>query len=105
MGTALVNVLSQDAIVAIHDTGCWSKQYLDAHSPRWHRELPVTLNNGFQWLCHGNSVEERRFVNWIRQKYPEFVEINFHTKRYLRNGVTLLQKQQDLFVGTPLQKQ
>lgn len=104
MWKALVKVLSQDAIVAIHDTGCWSKPFLDAHQADTVKynfdvsQIPVTTHDGKQWLCHQNSVDERLFVNWIRQEYPQFATVNFHTYRYVRNGMTLLQKQQDLWV-------
>jgi len=95
----LVPLLSDTAVVAIHDTGFWSKQYLDQHQAGkdW-RPGPVLGTQGKEYYLHPNSVDERKFVNWITDTYPEFEAMNFHTFNYLRNGVTLVQRKARLEV-------
>jgi len=82
-------LLSEGAIVAVHDTGPWMKKYFTAA----HREHVATHPN--RWLNDEEYIphpDERRFVNWICAGYPGFVAITFHAKNTLRHGYTLLQK-------------
>jgi len=74
-----VGGLNDGAIVAIHDTGLWNQMIMDT---------------GGKWIGGGyaHRLGEREFVNWIKEKYPEFQIINFHTLNETRHGMTLLQK-------------
>lgn len=71
--------LSENAIIAIHDTGLWDKMLMDT---------------GGQWIGNGyaHRPDEIRFVQWIKENYPEYQVINFHTLKETRHGITLLQK-------------
>ena len=95
-------LLADDAVVAIHDTGYWSKAFLDAHpspearaDPLW-RPGPVRRSGPLgkdEHYLHPNAVDERRFVEWIDEAYRgQFSMVHFHTLRYLRNGLTVLQR-------------
>lgn len=78
--------LSDKAIIAIHDTGTWiGGNVFDAE--RGH------LNQKGEWV---HCPEEIDFVNWIREEYPEFDQIHFHSSRQVRHGITLLQKRVNL---------
>jgi predicted O-methyltransferase YrrM len=86
----LESLLSARAIVAVHDTGVWTRDSLrDApKSSAYARENP-----GY-WLADGNFAhrpEERAFVNWIAETRPHFGQIHLHSESTLRHGVTLLQ--------------
>lgn len=95
----VVPLLSEDAVVAIHDTGYWSKYFVDQEKVppgSYWRRGKVHGSGDREFYLHENHVEERRFVNWVNKNYPEFSSINMHTFRYLRNGLTILQKHREL---------
>jgi len=98
----LLPLLSETALVAIHDTGFWSKSFLDQFgaAASW-RPGHVHGFGNKQYYLHPNHVDERRFVNWIQDQYPEYSAMHFHTLRYLRNGLTLLQKKVNLDADAP----
>jgi predicted O-methyltransferase YrrM len=91
----LQDLLAEDAVVIVHDTGTWSP----AHMAPVHVEH-VRAEPGF-WVAedeYAHRPEEREFVNWVREAHPEFAQLNLHTQRTLRNGMTLLQRSGPLSV-------
>lgn len=78
----LVPVLSEKAIIAVHDTGTWiGGNVFDAE--RGH------ANDKGEWV---HCPEELAFVNWIKETYPDFQQIHLHSSRSVRHGITILQK-------------
>jgi hypothetical protein len=80
---------SSQCIVAIHDTGLWSRH----HFLRIHHEFASTRSAN--WISPNAFVhqpDERRFVNWLLANDREFHAIHFHSTSTLRHGVTLLQR-------------
>jgi len=73
--------LTENAIIAIHDTGLWDKMVMDT---------------GGHWIDNGyaHRPDERAFVNWLIEK--DYQAINFHTLKETRHGITLLQKKKPL---------
>jgi predicted O-methyltransferase YrrM len=86
-------LLSENAILALHDTGAWQKKYMgtshftyaEAHKDSWLNEEMFQQQKG-----------QRKFVNVLMEKYPEYQVIHLHSERYLRCGMTLLQKRKNL---------
>lgn len=87
--------LSEEAIVAIHDTGTWSRKHL---GPLQNRHI---AKENCTWISEtelAHQPDERKFVNWIREKHPSFSTVNLHTGNTLRHGLTLIQKSRYLDV-------
>jgi predicted O-methyltransferase YrrM len=93
---ALLPCLDPAAIVAVHDTGTWSKEhFFPIHKALAEKRPQDWLNeNEFQ-----HQKEEREFVNWIGATFPDFQIIHFHSKDCLRHGTTLLQRKRTLDTG------
>lgn len=68
--------LTEQAIIAVHDTGLWNEMVLDT---------------GGYWIGSGyaHRPDERAFVIWLQEK--GYNAIHFHTLKELRHGMTLLQ--------------
>lgn len=82
-------VLDKDAVVVIHDTGTWAKR----HCRPVHKTFAASRTT--QWLNGEEFVhqpEERDFVNYIGETYPEFQQIHLHSLNTLRHGLTIMQK-------------
>jgi len=82
--------LSKDAIICIHDTGVWHKD----HFSSIHSEFAKQKNNK-DWLTestYAHQNDERIFVNWIAHEYPHFQCIHAHSVRALRHGISILQQ-------------
>lgn len=69
------------AIVVIHDTGVWAKNW-------WNRTVGYEMVDGSWAHC----PDERKFVNWIKGEYPDFQQIHFHSVTKVRHGITILQR-------------
>lgn len=82
----LAPLLSERAVVAVHDTGTTPGRFIEEGRPE--RELPE------RWF--GDEYEpqpdERAFVNWLLEAHPAFAQIHLHTTRVPRYGLTLLQR-------------
>ncbi len=90
---AFLPALSENAIIAVHDTGTWHRHYFLPE----HNEFTKNDPNG--WLdpnLFQHRREEREFVNWVANNYPEFQVIHFHSNNCVRHGITLMQKQRIL---------
>lgn len=84
---AIEPLLGERALLAIHDTGTWSREHLPASHAEHAARRPG------QWLGdeYAHQPEERRFVNWIGEAHPRFAQIHLHSRWTLRHGLTLLQ--------------
>lgn len=90
---AILGSLTDEAIIAIHDTGLWHKTHFRQVHADFAEERPS------EWLDADrfqHQKEEREFVNWILAEYPEYSVLHFHTLRRLRHGLTFLQKRREL---------
>ncbi len=74
--------LTEKAIIAVHDTGTWiGGNVFNAEFGH--------MNEKKEWV---HCPDELTFVNWIKEAYPEFQQIHFHSNRAVRHGITLLQR-------------
>lgn len=95
---ALLPLLAPEAVVAVHDTGSWLVERMTE------RHLAFAANHPTgdgAWLSEEEYLpwpSERRFVNWIRDRHPEFGMLHLHSRRTLRHGLTLLQRSWPLVV-------
>jgi predicted O-methyltransferase YrrM len=81
--------LAEGALIVVHDTGTWSKPFLAPAQERLAADMPERwLNDAEFQPC----PEERQFVNWVLTDCPGFSEVHLHSRRTLRNGMTLIQK-------------
>ena len=72
----LESSLSDGAIIAVHDTGTWVKQFLGPAHKHTATAMPQWWINEVEFQpCPG----EREFVNWILTSCPGFCEIHLHT--------------------------
>lgn len=85
--------LADDAVIAIHDTGLWHRDWLTPLHEQFIREMPG------EWVDESHYAHqpgEREFVDWITATHPEFAALHFHSSRTLRHGFSLLQRQRRL---------
>jgi predicted O-methyltransferase YrrM len=91
----LESLLADDAVIVIHDTGTWAAEHMTPGHVQYAAGAP-----GW-WLSADEFVHqpgEREFVNWVREAHPEFSQVNLHTRRTLRHGMTILQRSRALSV-------
>jgi predicted O-methyltransferase YrrM len=85
--------LSEDAIVAVHDTGVWHRRFFkDEHRTFIDSNAGQRTGRWIDAERYQPAVSERLFVNALLQNCPEYSQIHFHSAYALRNGITLLQK-------------
>jgi hypothetical protein len=101
-------LFAEDATFVLHDTGVWSKQWLDAHPPnttwrfgRWlkQREADATWRvgrvqrtpTGEEYYEHPHNAAERAFVRWVENS-SDYRATHYHSMRFLRNGLTVFQR-------------
>jgi len=85
----LEGCLSEGAVIVVHDTGTWVKE----HFSPIHAEVAAKIPGNWISPTEFQSCKgEREFVNWVLTHCPGFSEIHLHSKRALRNGMTLIQK-------------
>lgn len=79
-------LMAPDAILADHDTGTVPRELF----PDWHWRLNEPAN----WV--GDQYEgqpgERAFVNWVLEEQSGSAQLHLHSRRTIRNGITLLQR-------------
>lgn len=88
--------LNNNSIVVIHDTGSWNTDFLDSSYCK-NGGLKETKSRYYideKEFVH--RAEERKFVNYLKDKFPEFNQIHLHSLNTLRHGMTLLQKNEKL---------
>lgn len=81
-------LLSEAAIIAVHDTGLWNKALFQKPHCRFVTRKPDNWLDNHTFQPH---QEERKFVNWILREHPAFSQIHFHSLRIIRHGITILQ--------------
>jgi len=86
----LVELMAPDGILAVHDTGTVPRRLLPG-SHWWHQSLEG-------WVGDEREVMpgERAFVNWLRERHPEFAQIHLHSAHTIRCGITMLQRSEPL---------
>lgn len=92
--------LAEGAIVTVHDTGVWHREFLEDHHLAY-ADSDFGRSIG-QWLDTDQfqpAVTERLFVNKVLHTYPEFSQVHLHSANTLRNGITLLQRTAPLLTG------
>ena len=81
----LIKQVSKNGIIVIHDTG------LHVHMSSKQIENQCVCD--FENLCgYPHCNEDRQFVNWILENYPEWEIIHFHSYEVIRHGLTFLQR-------------
>jgi predicted O-methyltransferase YrrM len=90
---AILPSLAENAIVAVHDTGVWQREHFLPDHDQFQKRYPEGWLNGQEFQ---HRKEEREFVNWIAENYPEFQLIHFHSSNCIRHGITLMQRQRIL---------
>jgi predicted O-methyltransferase YrrM len=90
----LVPLMTERAILAVHDTGTVPRALV----PPGHWWLQTEQG----WVGDEREVlpDERAFVNWVLESHPEFSEIHLHSQRTLRLGLTLIQRSAPLARST-----
>jgi predicted O-methyltransferase YrrM len=89
----ILPLLTKEAIIIIHDTGIWNKQFFSSVHSKLYQDRSSRWLNSTEFI-HQRS--EREFVNWLGDNYPEFSQLHLHSKRTLRHGFTILQRRQRL---------
>lgn len=86
--TKILPHLAPGAIIAIHDTGSWPREFLlEVHDEFIRKgKCPKTPSGA---IVH--QPGERAFVEWLMTQHPQFQAIHLHSHRTLRHGMTLLQ--------------
>jgi hypothetical protein len=85
--------ITDNCIIAIHDTGLWFKSYFEQAHITWSQNHPA------DWVTDSlfaHQPDERRFVNWITSEYPQYQAIHLHSSHTLRHGLTIIQKREQL---------
>mmetsp|Transcript_198 Transcript_198/g.443 ORF Transcript_198/g.443 Transcript_198/m.443 type:complete len:121 (-) Transcript_198:52-414(-) len=105
---AIQPLLAEAAVVAVHDTAAWAMPIIDSSPAGRSWLLKLQENDNARWrvygagakrhVLHPSSRQERRFVNWVRGAYPEYMQVHLQTTRYLNKGITLLQRYHRLHV-------
>jgi len=85
---AIESSLSENSLVVVHDTG------LHYHFYDNQNKTLVARNEPFQ-----HCDQDRKFINWVRDNYPQFSQVNCHTNQTIRHGMTILQKSEKLVEG------
>lgn len=97
----IVKLINNNALILVHDTGSWHNSC---------NELPGDTTgyyvNGYPFpkgyfLNNKEYIHqqgERKFVNYLREHYPEFQQVHFHSTRTFRHGITLLQNSKPLAI-------
>lgn len=80
-------LLSNEAVVMVHDTGLWHKEYMKED------EYAVLPNLNHKWLDDqrlSHQIDERRFVNWVMENESDWTLLHFGSPNTLRHGFSLI---------------
>ncbi len=84
--TKLINQMAPNGLTIVHDTGL-------------HLNELGGCTCDFPKYCGGaHQKDERLFINWVLEKYPEWQVIQLHSFNVFRHGLTILQKKYNLSV-------
>jgi len=89
----LEELLAEDAIIVVHDTGTWPAHLIAGPHAEWAAGKPDGWLSADEFV---NEPDEREFVNWLRDAHPEFAQIHLHSTRVIRHGLTVLQRSRRL---------
>jgi predicted O-methyltransferase YrrM len=89
----LETLLADDALVVVHDTGTWRRELFGGAQAEAARGWD---QNWVRSDEYAHRPGERAFINWIRDVHPQFAQVNLHSRRALRNGMTVLQRSRPL---------
>jgi len=85
--------LAEQAIVAVHDTGVWHKEFFkEQHLSYAYSDFGRSIGEWLDEDRYQPAVSERLFVDTVLHNYPEFSQLHVHSAYTLRNGMTLLQR-------------
>lgn len=73
--------MNEKGIIAVHDTGTWIGGNV------FNAEFGE-MNEKGEWV---HCPDEIAFINWVKETYPEWQQIHFHSSSEVRHGITLLQ--------------
>lgn len=90
----LLPSLAKDGILAIHDTGTWSRKQI----PQLHQKWRTSDGGWLDRSSFAHQIGERRFVNFVLKNYPKFSVIHLHSTRAFRHGLTLIQRRYRLAI-------
>ena len=92
----LAPMLAPRAVLAVHDTGAWSRRHFGPvhHAVAAERPDLWASPDAFE-----HQRDERAFVDWLLDRHPEFSQIHLHSDRTVRHGTTLLQRSAPLRTG------
>lgn len=77
--------LTYNAVVIMHDTGLHIND-----EEKYAKNCVCEFNNSYCGWAH--CIDDRHFINWVIDKYPEWSVINFHSFNIYRHGLTILQR-------------
>lgn len=86
--------LTEQAIIAIHDTGLWLRTHIRKPHREYMEQRPDP-NKGC-WITndlYACQIDERKFVNWLLSEYDDYGAVHLHSTSTLRHGFSLIQKQ------------
>ena len=85
----IIDKMAPYSLTIVHDTGL--------HSEKIEAFEPCTCD--FLNYCGGaHQPDERLFINWIKDNYPDWQVINIHSFNVFRHGLTILQRKYNLSV-------
>lgn len=79
-------VLSEKALVIVHDTGAWYGDFKGLETPQGH------FLNGPAGSGYIHQPGERAFVNYLKENMNDFDQIHLHAVSKFRHGLTVLQR-------------
>ena len=81
----LLDKMSLNSVIIVHDTGVhFDESYLCA------------CDSGTKYCGGQHQPDNRKFVNWIQENYPDWQMIHFHSFNIYRHGLTILQRKYKL---------
>jgi predicted O-methyltransferase YrrM len=83
----VIEYLAPNAVIVVHDTGLHVV-----------KKEPFQMGScDFENFCGAaHQHDERRFINWIIENYPNWSVIQLHSFNIFRHGFTILQKKYNL---------
>ncbi len=96
--------LSSCATILVHDTGTWNKELIPESYTPWHEHMKsmekIDSGANVNQKEFAHQPDERRFLNHLKLKYPEFQQVHIHSLNTPRHGLTVLQKNKFLPLGS-----
>lgn len=94
----VIPCMSENAILAIHDTGYYYKKNCNMLPKSFLDRKPAFLKR-FESKDKVSAVKpEQHTVNWFKERWPDWQQLHMHSENIMRHGITLLQKYQKLMI-------